>query len=162
MGPACCCCRFGSIGRRHVRILKMLRPDLQITLVRSGIGQAFLKSNRSASSKDICRSSIRAQATIVPHQLDSVPLQRKLRARKPCRLKNRYQTTQGSKLRAMVKHKIFRCWLGMSCVTIWRYGILIIGCNRSRSATCSMSALSVAPTSQIGGQSKTIENLLLL
>ena len=32
---------LGSIGRRHVRILKMLRPDLQITLVRSGIGQAW-------------------------------------------------------------------------------------------------------------------------
>ena len=32
---------LGSIGRRHVRILKMLRPDLQITLVRSGKGQAW-------------------------------------------------------------------------------------------------------------------------
>ena len=32
---------LGSIGRRHVRILKMLRPDLQITLVRSGKGPAW-------------------------------------------------------------------------------------------------------------------------
>jgi len=29
---------LGSIGRRHVRLLRQVRPDLQITVVRSGIG----------------------------------------------------------------------------------------------------------------------------
>ena len=32
---------LGSIGRRHVRILKRLRPEIEITLVRSGKGQAW-------------------------------------------------------------------------------------------------------------------------
>ena len=32
---------LGSIGRRHVRILKELRPQLEITLVRSGQGQKW-------------------------------------------------------------------------------------------------------------------------
>ena len=31
----------GSIGRRHLKILRDLRPELEITLVRSGIGKNF-------------------------------------------------------------------------------------------------------------------------
>lgn len=29
---------FGSIGKKHLRILKLIRPDIKVTLVRSGIG----------------------------------------------------------------------------------------------------------------------------
>ena len=47
--------------------------------------------------------------------------------------------------------------LDMSCVTIWRT-TFIIGCNRSRSATRSMSALSVAPTSQIAARARPQES----
>lgn len=32
---------LGSIGRRHLRLLKELRPDLELTLVRTGIGGAW-------------------------------------------------------------------------------------------------------------------------
>jgi len=32
---------LGSIGRRHLRLLKQLRPELKITLVRSGKGQSW-------------------------------------------------------------------------------------------------------------------------
>mgnify|MGYP001280246073 CR=1 FL=1 len=32
---------LGSIGRRHLRLFRELRPELEITLVRSGIGQSW-------------------------------------------------------------------------------------------------------------------------
>jgi predicted dehydrogenase len=44
---------LGSIGRRHLRLLRELRPELEITLVRSGIGQAWpeeLLAQRKVSS----------------------------------------------------------------------------------------------------------------
>jgi len=30
---------FGNMGRRHMRILKELRPEIEVTLVRSGVGE---------------------------------------------------------------------------------------------------------------------------
>ena len=32
---------LGSIGRRHLRLIRELRPELEITLVRSGIGTSW-------------------------------------------------------------------------------------------------------------------------
>jgi predicted dehydrogenase len=32
---------LGSIGRRHLRLIKEIRPDIDVTLVRSGFGQAW-------------------------------------------------------------------------------------------------------------------------
>ena len=48
---------LGSIGRRHVRILKRLRPELEITLVRSGKGQTWPEEHRPKRGKDFCWSS---------------------------------------------------------------------------------------------------------
>jgi len=41
---------LGSIGRRHLRLIRVLRPELEITLVRSGIGQ-FWPEERLAQRK---------------------------------------------------------------------------------------------------------------
>lgn len=58
---------LGSIGRRHVRILKELRPQLEITLVRSGQGQVWPEEQLA---KRIVKTSaeaiaVGAQAAIV-------------------------------------------------------------------------------------------------
>ena len=58
---------LGSIGRRHVRVLKELRPELEITLVRSGKGQTWPEEQLA---KRIVKTSaeaiaVGAQAAIV-------------------------------------------------------------------------------------------------
>ena len=41
---------FGSIGRRHCRLIKQLRSDIDIILVRSGLGGQFLEESLACAS----------------------------------------------------------------------------------------------------------------
>ena len=78
---------LGSIGRRHVRILKMLRPNLQITLVRSGKGQAWPEEQIAQRVVKTSAEAIEigAQAAIVssPAPFHVPQAQEWLRAGKP-------------------------------------------------------------------------------
>jgi len=58
---------LGSIGRRHLRLIRELRPDLEITLVRSGKGQSWPEEKLAHSSVSSIPEAIQSgiQAAII-------------------------------------------------------------------------------------------------
>jgi predicted dehydrogenase len=58
---------LGSIGRRHLRLIRALRPELEITLVRSGIGQFWPEESLAQRKVDSISEAIKAgvQAAII-------------------------------------------------------------------------------------------------
>ena len=67
---------LGSIGRRHLRLIRALRPELEITLVRSGIGQFWPEESLAQRKVDSISEAIKAgvQAAIIsspsPYHID--------------------------------------------------------------------------------------------
>ena len=58
---------LGSIGRRHLRLLKNIRPNIEVTLVRSGKGQEYPEEGLAARSVSTIERAIDAgiQAAII-------------------------------------------------------------------------------------------------
>ena len=100
---------LGSIGRRHVRNLKRLRPELEITLVRSGKGPAWPEQQFAQRVVMTSAEAIRAgaQAAIVcsPAPFHVPQAQEWLRAGKPLLIEKplSHNTTGLSELIAMAE-----------------------------------------------------------
>ena len=100
---------LGSIGRRHVRILKELRPQLEITLVRSGKGLAWPEQQLAQRVVKTSAEAIKAgaQAAIVcsPAPFHVPQAQEWLRAGKPLLIEKplSHNTTGLSELKALME-----------------------------------------------------------
>lgn len=100
---------LGSIGRRHVRILKVLRPELEITLVRSGQGPVWPEEQLAQRVVKTSAEAIAvgAQAAIVssPAPFHVLQGQEWLRAGKPLLIEKplSHNTTGLSELKALME-----------------------------------------------------------